>query len=65
MKSGGYEAEFGQSIGGVVNVIIKEWLERCSRVCLRIYCAPTGLEATWKQYQLEQGTVQTLSSQQH
>jgi hypothetical protein len=64
VKTGGYEAEFGQSLGGVVNVITKSG-SNGFRGSAFGYTRPTGLEATWKQYQSEQGTVQTLSSQQH
>jgi hypothetical protein len=64
VKTGGYEAEFGQSMGGVVNVITKSGTNSIRGSAFG-YTRPTGLEATWKQYQSEQGTVQTLSSQQH
>jgi Carboxypeptidase regulatory-like domain/TonB-dependent Receptor Plug Domain len=64
VKSGGYEAEFGQSMGGVVNVITKSGSNDFHGSAFA-YTRPTGLEGTWKQYQSENGTVQTLSSQLH
>jgi hypothetical protein len=64
VKSGGYEAEFGQSMGGVVNVITKSGTNTF-RGSAFAYTRPTGLEGTWKEYQSENGTVQTLSSQIH
>ena len=64
MKTGGYEAEFGQSVGGVVNVITKSGTNNL-RGSLFGYTRPQSLEGTWKQYQSVNGTVQTLSSQLH
>jgi hypothetical protein len=64
VKTGGYEAEFGQSVGGVVNVITKSGTNNL-RGSVFGYTRPTGLEGTWKQYQSRNGTVQTLSSQLH
>jgi hypothetical protein len=64
VKTGGYEAEFGQSVGGVVNVITKSGTNDL-RGSLFGYTRPKGLEGTWKQYQSPNGTVQTLSSELH
>ncbi len=64
VKSGGYEAEFGQSTGGVVNVITKSGTNAL-RGSVFGYTRPSSLEGTWKQYQSVNGTVQTLSSQLH
>jgi len=64
VKTGGYEAEFGQSVGGVVNVITKSGTNNL-RGSLFGYTRPQSLEGTWKQYQSVNGTVQTLSSQLH
>ena len=36
VKTGGYEAEFGQSTGGVVNVITKSGIERAPRLAVRL-----------------------------
>ena len=64
VKTGGYEAEFGQSVGGVVNVITKSGTNNL-RGSLFGYTRTEGLEGTSKQYQSRNGTVQTLSSQLH
>ena len=64
LKTGGYEADFGQAVGGVVNVITKSGTNNL-RGSLFGYTWPQSLEGTWKQYQLVNGTVQTLSSQLH
>jgi hypothetical protein len=64
VKTGGYEAEFGQSMGGVVNVITKSGTNAL-RGSAFVYSSPTSLEGSWKQYQSVNGTVQTLSSQRH
>jgi Carboxypeptidase regulatory-like domain/TonB dependent receptor-like, beta-barrel len=61
VKTGGYQAEYGQSIGGVVNVITKsgsntlrgEWFG---------YSSPDSLEGAYKQFQSINGTVQTLGT---
>ncbi len=64
VKTGGYEAEFGQSLGGVVNVVTKSG-SNALRGSAFGYTRPTGLEGSWKAYQSVNGTVQTLSSQSH
>jgi hypothetical protein len=64
VKTGGYEAEFGQSAGGVVNVITKSGTNALQG-SLFGYTRPQSLEGTWKQYQSVNGTVQTLSSPLH
>jgi len=64
VKTGGYEAEFGQSVGGVVNVITKSGTNALQGSVFG-YTRPQSLEGTWKQYQSVNGTVQTLSSQLH
>jgi hypothetical protein len=64
VKTGGYEAEFGQAFGGVVNVITKSGTNEL-RGSVFGYARPAGLEGTWKEYQSQNGTVQTLSSQLH
>ena len=64
VKTGGYQAEFGQSMGGVVNVITKSGTNAIHGSAFG-YSSPTGLEGSWKQYQSVNGTVQTLSSQLH
>jgi outer membrane receptor protein involved in Fe transport len=61
VKTGGYEAEFGQSTGGVVNVVTKSGTNDI-RGSLFAYDRPQHLEGTWTQVQTPNGTVQTLGS---
>jgi len=61
VKTGGYEAEFGQSTGGVVNVITKSGSNRVAG-SLFGYTRPSGLESGWKQYQSINGSVQTAGT---
>jgi len=61
VKTGGYEAEFGQSTGGVINVVTKSGTNDL-RGSLFAYDRPDGLEGTWTQVQTPNGTVQTLGS---
>jgi hypothetical protein len=61
IKTGGYEAEFGQSTGGVVNVVTKSGTNTV-RGSVFGYDRPDGLESTWTQVQTPNGTVQTLGS---
>jgi outer membrane receptor protein involved in Fe transport len=58
VKTGGYEAEYGQATGGVVNVVTKSG-GNTLRGSVFGYGAPSGLEAGWKQYQTVNGSVQT------
>ena len=62
VKTGGYEAEFGQSTGGVVNVITKSGSNDL-RGSVFGYARPQGTEGTWTKYQSVNGTVQTLHTQ--
>ncbi len=61
VKTGGYEAEFGQAIGGVVNVVTKSGTNNYSGSVFG-YSRPSGVEGNWKAFQSENGTVQTESS---
>ena len=36
VKTGGYEAEFGQALGGVVNVVTKSGIEHAARIAVRL-----------------------------
>ena len=63
LKTGGYQAEFGQSAGGVINVITKSGTNMFSGSAF-VYSSPSGTQAAWKQYQSTNGTVQTLGTQQ-
>ncbi len=62
IKTGGYEAEFGQATGGVVNVITKSG-SNAYRGSAFAYSQPDFLEGAWTQYQSANGSVQTVGSQ--
>jgi hypothetical protein len=62
VKTGGYEAEFGQSTGGVINVITKSG-SNYVRGSLFGYWRPDGLEGKWANIQSENGTVNTTATQ--
>src|SRR5262245_32624031 len=64
VKTGGYEAEFGQSTGGVVNVITKSGSNMFKGSAL-YYDRPSGLEGTWTEVQTPNGTVQTTGSRSY
>src|SRR5205823_6962413 len=49
VKTGGYQAEFGQSTGGVVNVITKSGTNAFGGSAFG-YTRPAGIEGGWKQY---------------
>jgi hypothetical protein len=59
VKTGGYEAEFGQSMGGVVNVITKSGTNDL-RGSLFGYFQPAALEGAYKIYESPNGTVNTV-----
>jgi hypothetical protein len=59
VKTGGYEAEFGQSTGGVINVVTKSGTNNL-RGSVFGYTRPSGVEGKWTQYQSENGTLQTV-----
>ncbi|MGE3579307.1 MAG: TonB-dependent receptor [Vicinamibacterales bacterium] len=61
VKTGGYEAEFGQSLGGVVNVITKSGSNNFRGSAFG-YTRPDALEAAWKTYQSQNGTVNTVGT---
>ena len=64
VKTGGYEAEFGQATGGVINVITKSGGNSFSGSIFG-YSRPAGVEAPWVQRQTVNGTVNTESTQTH
>ncbi|MBI4266691.1 MAG: TonB-dependent receptor [Acidobacteria bacterium] len=64
VKSGGYEAEFGQSTGGVVNVITKSGTN-VLHGSLFGYSRPTALEGDFTQVQTPNGTVNVTETQLH
>ncbi len=63
VKTGGYEAEYGQASGGVVNVITKSGTNRLSG-SLFGYFRPEGLEASRTQVQTTNGTVNISSTRE-
>ena len=62
VKTGGYEAEYGQATGGVVNVVTKSGTNRLSG-SLFGYFRPEGLEAERTQVQTTNGTVNITGTQ--
>src|SRR3954447_11531314 len=58
VKTGGYEAEFGQSTGGVVNVVTKRGSNDV-RGSLFGYARPTKTEGNWTQTTSPNGTINT------
>ena len=58
VKTGGYEAEYGQATGGVVNVVTKSGSNQFRGSAFG-YTQPSQLEGTWKQYQATNGSVNT------
>jgi len=61
VKTGGYEAEFGQSTGGVLNVVTKSGSNQL-RGSVFGYTRPDGLESDWKQYNTIAGSINTVGS---
>ena len=59
VKTGGYEAEFGQSMGGVVNVVTKSGTNDL-RGSVFGYFQPAELEAGYKIFESPNGTVNTV-----
>src|SRR5258706_7338272 len=62
VKTGGYEAEFGESTGGVINVVTKSGSNLLPGSAFG-YTRPTRLESGWKQYQSVNGSVNTQQTQ--
>src|SRR5215831_15421206 len=61
VKTAGYDAQFGQSMGGVVNVVTKSGSNNFKGSGFA-YSRPQALESPWTQVQTPNGTVQTLGS---
>jgi outer membrane receptor protein involved in Fe transport len=61
VKTGGYEAEFGQSTGGVVNVVTKSGTNNL-RGSVFGYTRPSGTESEWTHFQSTNGTIQTQAT---
>jgi hypothetical protein len=61
VKTGGYEAEFGQSTGGVVNVVTKSGSNQF-RGSVFGYTRPDGLESDWKEFNTQAGSINTTGT---
>jgi Carboxypeptidase regulatory-like domain/TonB-dependent Receptor Plug Domain len=61
VKTGGYEAEFGQATGGVVNVVTKSGSNQL-RGSAFAYAQPDMLQGEFKQYQASNGSVNTQAT---
>src|SRR5258705_7344681 len=61
-KTGGYEAEFGESTGGVINVVTKSGSNDL-RGSVFGYTHPDSFENAWRQVRTVNGTVNTTQSQ--
>ena len=61
VKTGGYEAEFGQATGGVVNVVTKSG-SNALRGSVFAYSQPTALQGSYQQFQASNGSVNTAST---
>ena len=62
IKTGGYEAEFGQATGGVVNVLTKSGTN-AFRGSVFGSSQPGKIEAEWTQFQAANGSVNTVATQ--
>jgi outer membrane receptor protein involved in Fe transport len=62
VKTGGYQAEFGQSMGGIVNVITKSGTNDL-RGSAFAYWQPSALQGDWRQFQSANGSVNTVATQ--
>ena len=62
VKTGGYEAEFGQATGGVVNVVTKSGTNSLRGTAFG-YIRPEGMESNFTQLSTPNGTVNTTASQ--
>ena len=62
VKTGGYEAEFGQATGGVVNVVTKSGSNTFKGSAFG-YARPRSFESTYNTVQSVEGTVNTVASQ--
>jgi hypothetical protein len=61
VKTGGYEAEFGQATGGVINVVTKSGSNALKGSAFA-YARPHGLESKYDTVQSVEGTVNTVAS---
>ncbi len=61
VKTGGFEAEYGQATGGVVNVVTKSGGNEFHGSVFGFY-RPESLEASWKDFQAQNGIVNTTGT---
>jgi hypothetical protein len=61
VKTGGYEAEFGQATGGVINVVTKSGSNAFTGSAFA-YARPHSLESDYKTVNSIEGTVNTVAS---
>jgi len=61
VKTGGYEAEFGQATGGVINVVTKSGSNTLKGSAFG-YTQPHGLESDYDTVRSVEGTVNTVAS---
>jgi CBS domain-containing protein len=61
VKTGGYEAEFGQATGGVINVVTKSGSNALKGSAFG-YSRPHALESDYQTVQSVEGTVNTVAS---
>src|SRR5580765_2536119 len=62
VKAGGYEAEYGQATGGVVNVLTKSGTNALHGSIFG-YARPSKIEGNWTQITSPNGTINTKSTQ--
>ena len=62
VKTGGYEAEYGESTGGVINVVTKSGSNDL-RGSVFGYTHPDSFENAWRRVQTTNGTVNTVQTQ--
>jgi outer membrane receptor for ferrienterochelin and colicin len=61
VKTGGFSAEYGESTGGVVNVVTQSG-SNAYHGSVFGYFRPSGIEANWKNLQTPNGTVNTTAT---
>jgi hypothetical protein len=61
VKTGGYEAEFGQATGGVINVVTKSGTNEF-RASAFACARPSSLESSYNTVQSVDGTVNAVAS---
>ena len=64
VKTGGFEAEYGQATGGVVNVVTKSGGNEMHGTVFG-FMRPDALESNWKNLQAQNGIVNTVGRQDY